>query len=89
VFVSDQGKVCALNAAMKLATGTIFLFTDDDARFPEDWLTCGCRAVEQRSNARGGNEAKWRAHDPCEAAMHGPCRCALMTRRDLAISAAA
>ena len=38
VFVSAQGKAAALNAAMQIATGEIFVFTDDDARFPDDWL---------------------------------------------------
>lgn len=47
VFVGEQGKAAALNAAMKLATGTIFVFTDDDARFPENWLTCAGEGLDR------------------------------------------
>lgn len=36
-----QGKSAALNAAMKLASGDLFAFTDDDCTVPCDWLTRG------------------------------------------------
>jgi len=47
VFEAEQGKAAALNAGMRLATGTIFAFTDDDARFEPDWLDQAARTLEQ------------------------------------------
>jgi len=39
------GKSRALNRAFKHATGDIFLFTDDDVRFPKDWLVEMCKPL--------------------------------------------
>lgn len=36
--VPTPGKSRALNAAMRLAAGRVFLWTDDDVRVPEDWV---------------------------------------------------
>ena len=47
VFEAEQGKAAALNAGMKLATGRIFAFTDDDARFERDWLDQAAQTLEQ------------------------------------------
>lgn len=34
-----KGKVYALNTALRIAKGSIFLFTDDDVRVPPNWIT--------------------------------------------------
>lgn len=38
----QKGKSRALNRGMREASGDIFLFTDDDIRFPEDWIVKMC-----------------------------------------------
>jgi glycosyltransferase involved in cell wall biosynthesis len=42
IFLSAAGKSRALNMAVKEAKGDILLFTDDDVRFPLNWLSEMC-----------------------------------------------
>ena len=44
-FEPLKGKSHALNLALAQAGGDILLFTDDDVRFPEDWLTRMCEPI--------------------------------------------
>ena len=39
------GKSRALNTAMQMAEGEIFLHSDDDVRFPQDWIEQMCRPI--------------------------------------------
>ena len=38
IFEPARGKSCALNRALAAASGDIILFSDDDVRFPPDWI---------------------------------------------------
>jgi len=42
MFESEAGKSRALNRAVREASGRILLFTDDDVRFPREWLVEMC-----------------------------------------------
>ena len=39
------GKCRALNRGMKAAQGEVFVFTDDDVRFPPEWIECMARPI--------------------------------------------
>ena len=39
------GKSRALNSALALSKGDVLLFTDDDVRFPSDWIESMCRPI--------------------------------------------
>ena len=54
-FEPRRGKSQALNLALAQATGDILLFTDDDVRFPVDWLEkMGAPIVAGRADAVAG-----------------------------------
>lgn len=40
-----RGKSHGLNRAMAQAAGEVFLFSDDDLRFPKDWVTGMCKPI--------------------------------------------
>jgi GT2 family glycosyltransferase len=45
LFDPRQGKSRALNTAVRSAEGEVLLFTDDDIRFPSDWITSMCQPI--------------------------------------------
>lgn len=47
IFEAQQGKSCALNRAIKEATGDLLLFTDDDVDITEEWISEYFRAAER------------------------------------------
>jgi len=47
VFEREQGRSAALNAGIRIATGTIIVTTDDDVRVAEDWLDRAAEALEE------------------------------------------
>lgn len=47
LFLDPPGKSNALNAAIQLSTGSVLLFTDDDVRFPKDWIREMCHPLFQ------------------------------------------
>jgi glycosyltransferase involved in cell wall biosynthesis len=58
VYVSEPttGKVRALNTGLARSKGEILLFTDDDLRFPQQWLETMCNPIlEKRADAIAGN----------------------------------
>lgn len=66
VFEAEQGKPAALNTAMAAARGSIFAFTDDDARVAPDWLDQAGAALERlRCDYVGGRVFPiWRGDRP-------------------------
>ncbi len=47
IYEARRGKGYAYNRAMAEAAGAVFLFTDDDVRFPENWITGMCEPILQ------------------------------------------
>jgi len=55
LFEAVPGKSNALNRAIAESNGRILLFTDDDVRFPSDWVRCMCEAIHTgRADAVAG-----------------------------------
>jgi glycosyltransferase involved in cell wall biosynthesis len=55
LFEPLRGKSRALNSALTNATGDILLFSDDDVRFPVDWIEAMCKPiVAGRADATAG-----------------------------------
>lgn len=55
LFEPRRGKSRALNTALAQATGDILLFSDDDVRFPHDWIEKMCAPIsEGRADAVAG-----------------------------------
>lgn len=45
IFMAETGKSRALNLALRQARGEILLFSDDDIRFPTNWIDQMCESV--------------------------------------------
>lgn len=45
IFLSESGKSRALNHALGVARGEVLLFSDDDIRFPSDWIDRMCEPI--------------------------------------------
>lgn len=45
IFQPESGKSRALNLALAESTGQILLFSDDDIRFPKDWIEKMCEPI--------------------------------------------
>lgn len=62
LYEPRRGKSKAQNLALRNATGEILLFTDDDVRFPEDWLEGMCDPILQREADAVQGGIRWAAH---------------------------
>ncbi len=61
-FEPRKGKSKALNTGLNLGGGDIFLFTDDDVRFPANWIEEMCRpVVEGKADVVQGG-VRWAPH---------------------------
>ena len=55
LFIRTPGQCFARNAGLAAARGEVILFTDDDLRFPPEWLESVCRPIlENRTDAMVG-----------------------------------
>lgn len=62
LFESRRGKSRAQNLALRHASGEVLVFTDDDVRFPVDWLRTMCEPIirGEADAVQGG--IRWASH---------------------------
>ncbi len=71
VHIDNMGPGPARNAGVKLATGDVLLFTDDDVLVPEDWITGMVAAFQQHKRRPvSGRVASYSKKTPVERYLH-------------------